>query len=533
MLDALGLTRLEASGVPVDLTGIEDGVAALADVDERRLHRGKDVLHAAEIDVAGHRDVGRLVDVVLHEHAVLEHTHLGAALTVAHDHDPVDGLATGEELGLGDDGAAASGLAALAAALLLGLEAGRALDAGRLVADRTRLAHAGRHAGGVVARVRRRPGAAATPTTPARGALVVVGVGPVTVLGILVVLGLLTGRLGVVGGVGGGVGRGAVVTGSSSRSDEARPRRPFPPRRRRERRGVDSSSTSTGALASRSASSDGASSAASSTSSSGWSWAGLCGTGGPVGRLGRRGDGPGVAHSGAATAGGGGLGSLEQQAEARHGGAGDGALRGRLVLGGLLVDGAHVGATSVLTSTASSVVSAVSSSAAMVLSASSATGSCSRCSPDCSASSSSRAAAARSAGSAGSGLRPRGALAGRPLGRLLGGGCGNLAAFATLGSLWGRGVGGVGRVGGGDRAHRRRARPRPMARPQPSWSCAWRSRACASCASSARDPFRRRSRRRPRRPHRPTERRASSRRCCSRWVWCRWVPSGSLPSGAV
>ena len=41
-------------------------------------------------------------------------------------------LAAGEELGLGDDGATTTGVAAVAAALLLGLEAGRALDALRL-----------------------------------------------------------------------------------------------------------------------------------------------------------------------------------------------------------------------------------------------------------------------------------------------------------------------------------------------------------------------------------------------------------------
>jgi hypothetical protein len=42
-----------------------------------------------------------------------------------HDHDPLDALAAGEELGLGDDRAAAARLAALATTLLLGLQAGR------------------------------------------------------------------------------------------------------------------------------------------------------------------------------------------------------------------------------------------------------------------------------------------------------------------------------------------------------------------------------------------------------------------------
>ena len=173
VLDALGLVGLEAGGVPVDLTGVEHGVAALADVDEGGLHRGQDVLHAAEVDVAGHRDVRGLVDVVLDEDAVLEHAHLGAALLVAHDHDAVDGLTAGEELGLGDDRAATTGLAALATALLLGLEAGRALDGGRLVVWLRGLAHAGRDAGGVVAGVGRGAGTAAATATTARGALVV------------------------------------------------------------------------------------------------------------------------------------------------------------------------------------------------------------------------------------------------------------------------------------------------------------------------------------------------------------------------
>ena len=60
------LTRLEhlldlagavagAERVPVDLAGVEDRVAPLADVDERRLHRGQHVLHPAEVDVADQR----------------------------------------------------------------------------------------------------------------------------------------------------------------------------------------------------------------------------------------------------------------------------------------------------------------------------------------------------------------------------------------------------------------------------------------------------------------------------------------------
>jgi hypothetical protein len=119
-------------GIPVDLAGVEHGVAAAADVDEGGLHARQHVLHAAEVDVADERGLLAARDVVLDEHVVLEHGDLDATVLRAHDHVAVDGLAAGEELGLGDDGAAASGLAAVAATLLLGLEARRSLDPLRL-----------------------------------------------------------------------------------------------------------------------------------------------------------------------------------------------------------------------------------------------------------------------------------------------------------------------------------------------------------------------------------------------------------------
>jgi hypothetical protein len=50
-LDPLGLA-LQAAGVEVHLAGVQDGVAALADVDEGGLHRGQHVLHLAEVHVA-------------------------------------------------------------------------------------------------------------------------------------------------------------------------------------------------------------------------------------------------------------------------------------------------------------------------------------------------------------------------------------------------------------------------------------------------------------------------------------------------
>ena len=147
-LDLAGLRALVAEAVarrlPVDLAGVEDGVAAAADVDERRLHRGQHVLHAAEVDVADQGEVLALRHVVLGEDPVLEHADLDAVAGGADEHHAVDGLAAGEELGLGDDGAAAGGVAAVAAALALRLEPRRALQLLRLgdrLADRLGAGH--------------------------------------------------------------------------------------------------------------------------------------------------------------------------------------------------------------------------------------------------------------------------------------------------------------------------------------------------------------------------------------------------------
>ena len=93
----------ERAGVVVDLAGVEHGVAAAADVDERGLHARQDVLHLAEVDVADHRRRVLAGDVVLDQHAVLEHRDLGPLVALAHDHDAVDRLAAGQELRLGDD----------------------------------------------------------------------------------------------------------------------------------------------------------------------------------------------------------------------------------------------------------------------------------------------------------------------------------------------------------------------------------------------------------------------------------------------
>ncbi|KZE94151.1 hypothetical protein AVP42_01362 [Agromyces sp. NDB4Y10] len=140
-LDASGLVLLAVlgGGIPVDLAGVQHGVAPAADVDERGLHARQHVLHAAEVHVADERGVLVARDVVLDEHAVLHDADLDAAALLAHDHLAVDRLAAREELRLGDHGSAAPGVTTVAATLLLRLEARGALDLLRL-GDQLRLA---------------------------------------------------------------------------------------------------------------------------------------------------------------------------------------------------------------------------------------------------------------------------------------------------------------------------------------------------------------------------------------------------------
>jgi len=114
--------------VPVDLAGVEHRVAPASDVDERRFHTRQHVLHSPQVDVADERGVLVFGDVVLHENAVFEHADLNLVLRRAHNHDPVNGFAAGEEFSLGDDGAAAACVPAIPAALLLRLKPGRALN---------------------------------------------------------------------------------------------------------------------------------------------------------------------------------------------------------------------------------------------------------------------------------------------------------------------------------------------------------------------------------------------------------------------
>jgi hypothetical protein len=75
---------------------------------------------------------------MLDEHSVLEHSDLGQVVGLAYEHEALDGLATRQELGLGQDrGPTASGCATLTPALPLRLHARRTFDAGDLVDRRT------------------------------------------------------------------------------------------------------------------------------------------------------------------------------------------------------------------------------------------------------------------------------------------------------------------------------------------------------------------------------------------------------------
>ena len=120
---------VESRGVPVDLAGVEHCIAAAPDVDEGGLHRWEHVLHAPQVDIADHGRRRSAVDVVLDKDAVFEDSDLRATAALPDDHDPVDGLATGEELGFGQDrGTTPTGVPALAATLPLGLQPHRALQ---------------------------------------------------------------------------------------------------------------------------------------------------------------------------------------------------------------------------------------------------------------------------------------------------------------------------------------------------------------------------------------------------------------------
>ena len=81
---------LDVLGAVVDLAGVQDAVAAAADVDERGLHAREHVLHAPEVDVADHRGGAGAGHVVLDEHVFLEDRDL-VALAVLGDHHQLVG----------------------------------------------------------------------------------------------------------------------------------------------------------------------------------------------------------------------------------------------------------------------------------------------------------------------------------------------------------------------------------------------------------------------------------------------------------
>ena len=80
----------QPSGIPVDFSGIKDGVTPFADVNEGGFHAGKYVLHLAEVDVAYEALASRSADVVLGQNVVFEDGDLGAVSSSAHDHLPFD-----------------------------------------------------------------------------------------------------------------------------------------------------------------------------------------------------------------------------------------------------------------------------------------------------------------------------------------------------------------------------------------------------------------------------------------------------------
>ena len=131
-LDAARLA-LQTRGVPVHLAGVQHAVAGLADVHERGLHARQHVLHAAEIDVADGGDLLDVGHVVLDQDVVLDHRDLGMAFTFAHHHQAFHALAARQEILLHQLVLAAALAAVVAPTLLLGLQAGRALDIGDLV----------------------------------------------------------------------------------------------------------------------------------------------------------------------------------------------------------------------------------------------------------------------------------------------------------------------------------------------------------------------------------------------------------------
>src|SRR5918994_4699505 len=134
LLDPGGLA-VQVLLVVVDLAGVEDGVAAPADVDEGRLHARQHVLDPAQEDVADHGAAGLAGHVVLDQGRALEDADLGPLGALGDDHAPVGALLAQDPLLLLGQarGAAPAALVGLADALApgAGLQAGRALRANR------------------------------------------------------------------------------------------------------------------------------------------------------------------------------------------------------------------------------------------------------------------------------------------------------------------------------------------------------------------------------------------------------------------
>src|SRR5829696_3650037 len=134
LLDSGGLA-VQVLLVVVDLAGVQDRVAAAADVDEGGLHAGQDVLDPAQVDVADHGAAGLAGHVVLDQGRALEHADLGPFRALGDDHAAVRALLAEDPLLLLGQarGAAPAPLVGLAGAFALGagLQAGRALRAAR------------------------------------------------------------------------------------------------------------------------------------------------------------------------------------------------------------------------------------------------------------------------------------------------------------------------------------------------------------------------------------------------------------------
>ncbi len=225
----LAVGSTQTGGLPVDLAGVEHAVAAAADVDEGRLHRGQHILDDAEVDVAHQGGRRRRGDEVLDDDAVLHDGDLGVAGTlvrrfgadlVPHHHHSVHRFAASQEFRFGQDRrSAASGVAAIPAALPLGFKPGGSADALDLVGVRSVRLGSGstlvnhgvrRVVGSGRVGVLTSPCPATTATATATGGTLAarrfVVTGFVVGLRALGVFAVLGGLLGDVGGVGGVVG---------------------------------------------------------------------------------------------------------------------------------------------------------------------------------------------------------------------------------------------------------------------------------------------------------------------------------------